>query len=125
MILLDTSIWIDHLRHGDEEVARLLERELVLVHPFVVGELACGHLRSRATVLDLLKQLPSAEVAEAHEVLAYIDGRRLFGRSIGYVDAHLLASIALTAGSVLWTRDRRLHSVATELGCAFPAAYGH
>jgi predicted nucleic acid-binding protein len=118
LILADTSVWVDHLRRGDEPLAELLERGAVLGHPFVVGEIACGNLSDRGAILALLQHLPMATVAEPDEVLAYIDRHKLHGKGIGYVDAHLLAATALPGGARLWTRDRRLHAVARELGCA-------
>ena len=99
-------------------MAELLERGAVLGHPFVVGEIACGSLRDRGAILALLQHLPMASIAEPEEILAYIGRHKLHGKGIGYVDAHLLASTALTGGAKLWTRDRRLHLVAYELGCA-------
>ena len=122
MILVDTSVWVDHLQRGDAELAGLLERGSVVVHPFVVGELACGSLADRATVLELLQDMPMAVVAESDEVLGFIERHRLHGRGIGYVDAHLLASTALTRGATLWTRDLRLRAAAEALGCAYPDA---
>jgi predicted nucleic acid-binding protein len=119
MILVDTSVWIDHLRRGEQALAALLEENRVLLHPFVIGEIACGTLSDRAEALELLGNLPSATLAEHHEVLDFVDQHRLYGQGIGYVDAHLLASVALQAGAVLWTRDRRLHSVASRLGCDY------
>ena len=118
MILVDTSVWVDHLRSGDGQLAELLERGAVLGHPFVIGEIACGSLSDRGAILALLQHLPMAAVAEPDEVLAYISRHKLHGKGIGYVDAHLLASTALTGGTKLWTRDRRLHAMARELGCA-------
>lgn len=117
MILVDTSVWVDHLRHGDAQLVELLEANAVVMHPFVVGEIACGSLAERALTLELLQHLPLAVVAEADEILAYIESRRLHGKGIGYVDVHLLASATL-AGVQLWTRDKRLLAVAQELGCA-------
>ena len=121
MILVDTSVWVDHLRSGDAALAALLERGAVLGHPFVIGEIACGSLTDRGAILALLQHLPMAVVAEVGEVLAYIHRHKLHGKGIGYVDAHLLAATALTGGTKLWTRDRRLHAVARELGCAHGA----
>ena len=124
MILVDTSIWVDHLRSGNRALADLLQRGEVLVHPFLIGELALGHLRQRAAVLDMLADLPQTEVATDAEVLRLIDRYALFGRGIGYVDVHLMAAVRLTSGARLWTNDRRLHAVATELDLAASAA-GH
>ena len=119
MILVDTSVWIAHLRTGATELSDLLDRGSVLSHPWVVGELALGQLRQRRAVLDLLRQLPQAVVAAADEVLAFIDHHWLFGRGIGYVDAHLLAAAQLTPGATLWTEDRRLAEAAGLLGTRF------
>lgn len=124
MILADTSVWIDHLRSGDARLASLLEQSHILGHPFVTGELACGRIQNRALVLDLLHQLPQATVASDSEVLEFIERRALAGRGIGYVDAHLLASVALSAPARLWTRDRRLAQVAKSLGHLTPHATG-
>lgn len=118
MILVDTSVWIDHLRQGDPDLVRVLEADQVLVHPFVVGELACGNLKSRAEFLKLLRALPRAPVATEEEALGFIDGRALMGRGIGYLDVHLLASVALAGTATLWTRDKRLAAVARKLGLA-------
>jgi predicted nucleic acid-binding protein len=119
VILADTSIWVDHLRRGSTDLARLLEEAAILVHPFVLGELACGNLRNRSKILDLLSGLPAAVIASDPEVLHFIEERRLAGKGIGWIDAHLLASTALTAGSRLWTRDRRLATIAEHFGWAF------
>lgn len=119
MILVDSSVWVDHLRLGEPELADLLEAGRVLMHPFVLGDLACGNLRDRAETLGLLGQLPSIEVASDEEVRYFIEQRALAGRGIGYIDAHLLAAAALAAGARLWTRDRRLEGVARGLGLAW------
>lgn len=118
MILVDTSIWIDHLRASDETLVRLLGESQVLAHPFVIGELALGNLRNRDAVLGALQDLPQAGVATESEVLGFIGGKRLFGLGIGYIDAHLLAAVLLTPGSMLWTRDRRLLVACAQLGIA-------
>lgn len=118
MILVDASVWIEHFRRGSDALADMLEAALVLTHPFVVGELALGNLRNRAQVLDLLFDLPRVQVAATDEVLHFIDRHALAGRGIGYVDAHLLASVRLTGGSKLWTVDRRLNEVAAGIGLA-------
>ncbi len=118
MILVDASVWIDHLRAGDRALAALLEAGCVLIHPFVIGELALGNLRQREIVLGALSDLPRASVATDVEVLHFIDRQGLFGCGVGYVDAHLLAAARLTAGVALWTNDRRLHGVAEQLRLA-------
>ncbi len=116
MILLDTSVWVDHLRAEDRDVAAALMAGRVLAHPHVIGELALGHLRRRAAILSALADLPQAIPATDAEVLAFVERHGLTGRGIGWVDAHLLAATRLTAGARFWTRDRRLASIAAELG---------
>ncbi len=115
MILVDTSIWIDHLRAPDERLVNLLHGGTVLSHPFVIGEIAIGALRNPARILKELQRLPTASVATDQEVLRFIRDLALGGRGIGYVDAHLLAAVRLSAGATLWTRDKRLLAVAREL----------
>ena len=122
MILLDTSVWIDHLRQGDAQVVSVLQSGLVLTHPFVIGELACGQLKSRAEILGLLAALPQAKMAQEQEVLLFIERHGLMGRGIGYIDAHLLTATALNEGARLWTRDKRLDSLACELEIAYVKA---
>ena len=117
MILVDTSIWIDHFRRDDPRLIDTLERGEVLIHPFVIGEVALGSLGRRVAVLGLLLDQPSAPMAMDAEVLALIETEHLHGSGIGYVDAHLLAAARLS-GAGLWTRDRRLHAVAERLGVA-------
>lgn len=116
MILVDTSIWVDHLRAGDPALAQLLEHSAVLGHPWVTGEIALGHLSRRQEILQLLNSLPQAEVATAAEVATLIERHRLYGLGIGYVDAQLLAATRLTPGARLWTRDKRLATVAARQG---------
>lgn len=118
MILVDTSIWIDHLRASDARLVRALEERRVISHPFVIGEIALGNLRQRDLVLSLLRQLPAARVATDDETLAFISAHDLAGFGIGYVDAHLIASVILTPGSQLWSRDRRLRDLALRMGVA-------
>ena len=118
MILVDTSVWIGHLRANDRSLSNLLVAGRVLAHPFVTGELALGNLRQRAIILESLSDLPQAKVATDGEVRHFVDEHALFGRGIGYVDAHLLAAVRLTAGAVLWTRDKRLQRVAERLKLA-------
>ena len=118
MILVDTSVWIDHLRIGDKRLGDLLNASSVLVHPFVIGEIAMGQLRQRAVVLETLSDLPAATLATDAEVLEFINRHILSGRGIGYVDVHLLASTRLTHSATFWTRDRRLRQVAADLDLA-------
>lgn len=118
MILVDSSIWVDHLRQGDHLLERLLERNHVLTHPFVIGEMALGNLRQRDSFLANLDQLPKTKIALDGEVRFFIDRHRLFGVGIGYVDAAILAAVQLTDGASLWSRDRRLREIADRLGLA-------
>lgn len=117
MILPDTSVWVDHLRMGDPDVEGSLERTELLGHPWVIGELALGHIANREEVLTLLARLPRATVASDAEVLRLIDAHRLHGSGIGFVDAQLLAATRLTPDALLWTRDKRLRTAAAALGC--------
>jgi hypothetical protein len=119
-LLVDTSIWVDHLRRHSAALAAELETERVWIHPFVIGELACGNLRKRSELLHLLGALPQGPVADHHEILSFIEDRRIMGRGLGWVDMHLLASATLAA-IPLWTSDKRLSIVARELGLAFVA----
>ncbi len=122
MILVDTSIWVDHFRSSDVRLAALLGANQVLTHPFIVGEIAMGNLSRRSLVLGDLDDLPTVVVAEDAEVRLLIERASLFGLGIGYVDAHLLAAVRLTPGARLWTRDRRLADVAAgmKLGAVLP-----
>ena len=115
MILVDTSVWVDHLRCADPRLVRLLEEAQVATHPFVVGEVALGAIRDRRGVLSGLADLPTAVEATDAEVLEFIAGKSLAGSAIGYVDAHLLASAMLTPHCTLWTRDKRLLAAASAL----------
>ncbi|HEY0264333.1 MAG TPA: type II toxin-antitoxin system VapC family toxin [Granulicella sp.] len=118
MVLVDTSIWIDHLRRKDALLEDLLEREQVCSHPFIIGELAVGSIESREDILRDMADLPQSVLATHDEVLVFIEHRSLFGRGIGYIDAHLLAATQLTPDTRLWTRDKRLHAIAAELEIA-------
>jgi predicted nucleic acid-binding protein len=118
VILVDTSVWIDHLRKGESRLRVLLESGHVLSHPFVIGELAMGSFKQRGVLLQELRNLPQATVAYDDEVLGFITTKALFGLGIGYIDAHLLAAAKLTPGTFFWTRDRRLREVATKLNLA-------
>jgi predicted nucleic acid-binding protein len=116
LILADTSLWIDHLRQGNAELSAWLEAGEVLIHPFVIGELAMGNLNRREALLRELGRLPRAVVASPEEVLGLISREKLHGLGLGYVDAALLASVRLTPDAALRTRDRRLQTVADRLG---------
>ncbi|MGI8426309.1 MAG: type II toxin-antitoxin system VapC family toxin [Actinomycetota bacterium] len=122
MILVDTSVWIDHLRKPEPRLMAALEAGQALIHPFAVGELACGNLKNRVELLSLLLDLPPAPVATDAEALGFIDRRELMGRGIGYLDVHLLASVALAGTARLWTRDKRLAAVAEGLRLNFECA---
>lgn len=119
MILVDTSVWIDHLRATEPKLAAALEGGRVMTHPFVIGELACGNLKNRSEVLKLLGDLPAAPTATDSEVLGFIERRALMGRGVGYIDVHLLASAAMAGDARLWTRDKNLGGAAKEIGLAF------
>ena len=118
MILVDTSVWVDHLHVGDEELAALLDDGEVLIHPFVIGELALGNVAERNHYLAMLDRLPRITSVTDEEVLQLVKRRQLFGRGIGFIDAHLLAALELTPEAVLWTRDRRLVEAANQMGLA-------
>lgn len=115
MILADTSVWVDHFRRGNRRLGQLLVDDEVLCHPFVVGELACGFLTRRAEVISLLETLPKAPVADHAEVLRLIDARRLYGKGLGWIDMHLLASAVLSR-THLWSLDKPLSHAARALG---------
>lgn len=127
MILADTSIWINYLNPQDprfsiqhnDRLKTLLKEDLVLAHPMVIGELACGNLKDRKGVLAQLKGLPKASVATEDHVLSFIEQKQLMGRGIGYIDFHLLAATELTRSTELWTLDRPLIDVANELNLAY------
>jgi predicted nucleic acid-binding protein len=114
MVLVDTSVWVSHLRDGNAELASLLNDEIVLCHPLIVGELACGNLENRAVILSFLQLLPLSIEAEHEEVLTFIENHRLMGKGMGYVDVHLLASAVLT-GVPIWTLDKKLAQAADSL----------
>ena len=115
MILVDTSVWIDHLRNGNVTLANMLNTGQVLIHPFVIGELALGNLRQRDVILDTLNNMPNVTIAKENETLSFINQNKLYGLGIGYIDAHLLTSVRLTPGTLLWTQDKRLHAAAKRL----------
>ena len=118
MILVDTSVWVDHLHRGDSLVAELLEQGVVAMHSLVLGELACANLKKRQETLSILAALPGASVATHSEALDLIEMRKLMGRGLGFVDVHLLAS-ALISGDVIWSRDRALAAAADDLKVCF------
>ena len=115
MILADTSVWVDHLRRGNARLAALLEQAQVSAHPFVIGEIALGHLKRRVEILALLASLPRAPSAEHNEVLRFVTENKLAGSGLGWIDVHLLAAAALDR-SRLWTLDKRLAGAASRLG---------
>ncbi|KAI3591780.1 Toxin 1, PIN domain [Cupriavidus sp. U2] len=115
MILVDTSVWIDHLNASDSMLISLLTEERVLIHPYVIGEISLGSLRNRGAVLGALQDLPRAPVATHEEVFYLIERENLFNRGIGYVDTSLLAAARLQPGITIWTRDKRLKKVVDEL----------
>ncbi len=119
MIIVDASIWIDQIRRPDDVFADLLYRQLVVMHPFIAGEIMLGSMKDRAEVRAILAALDPAPVAEPDEVANLIESARLFGTGIGYVDVHLIASALLMVGGRIWTRDRRLFAAAERLGIAF------
>ena len=127
MVLVDTSVWVDHFRRGDSTLVELLQQGRVATHPFVVGEIACGSLSGshadRTSIIDLMRQLPKATVAQDDEVLTFIEHHRLFAKGVGYVDTHLLASTALSHHGSIWTRDKRLLKAAESIGLAASLAH--
>lgn len=125
MILVDTSIWVDHFNERHSELAALLEQEAIVMHPFVLGELALGNPPNRRVLLASLQKLPRVGVSTASEVLAFIEQHSLNGLGIGYVDVHLLASARLVPDTQLWTRDKRLHLAALSLSLAAPFSTIH
>ena len=122
MILVDTSVWIDHFRGKESRLRDWLEQGIVLMHPFVLGELACGNLKNRSSVLNMMSNLPSAVTARDKEVLGFIEKRSLYGRGLGYIDMHLLAAAALTGGASLCSLDTRVQTIAEEIGVGIKEA---
>jgi len=119
VILVDTSVWIDHFRQGDATLAQALHQGAVMMHPFVLGEIACGALKRRQETLQLLANLPASPVATDAEALRFIERHRLMSLGIGFIDVHLLTSIALAGDGRLWSRDKRLSAVAKRLRLDF------
>jgi predicted nucleic acid-binding protein len=116
LILADTSVWIDHLRSGNKEMRRHLDQGQIVIHPFIVAELALGSLKDRIKTLALLDLLPQVRVARLSELCLMIEARRLYNLGIGLTDAHLIASVFIDAPTLLWTKDKRLRKVAEHLG---------
>lgn len=119
MILVDTSIWIDHLRCRDIRLINLLDRSQVLAHPFIIGELACGNLSKRDEILKLLADLPQPPVASPAEALRFIESNKLMGQGVGYLDIHLLAATTLAENALIWTGDKRLYRIASKMKLVF------
>jgi len=117
MVLVDTSVWVAHLRQGAIGLEALLHEGLVVCHPFIIGELACGNIKNRSEILVLLQALPQAFLAEHEEIMQFIEHFHLMGKGLGYLDMHLLASALLTRVP-LWTLDQKLNKEATKLGLA-------
>ena len=115
MVLVDTSVWVSHLRHGNEDLHKLLHDGGVVCHPFIVGELACGNLKNRNEILTYLQSLPMTILAEDQEVLRFIEDHRLMGKGLGYIDVHLIASAVLT-NVLLWTLDKTLDKFTEKIG---------
>lgn len=118
-VLVDTSVWVDHFRARNAGLVELLGMDLVLIHPLIVGEIACGTPPARAQTLADLANLQPANQATVTETMAFIEQERLFGLGCGLVDLQLLASTLLTPGARLWTLDKRLDALAHRLGAAY------
>ena len=124
MVLVDTSIWIDHLRKGNHPLSGLFNQDRVLMHEMVAGELACGRLADRKGLLDQFSKLPQIQLIPGREVMAFIEDHAIMGKGVGLVDAHLLAS-TMRADGKIWTRDRNLLAVATDMNLSFDATTLH
>jgi predicted nucleic acid-binding protein len=117
-ILVDTSVWVDFLRQGERELTHLLDQDHVEMHPFVIGELACGALPDRAVLLEELRRLPRTVIVQDDEAIAFLELHRFHGQGLGWIDVHLLAS-AMVSGARLWSRDKALAGAAEKLKIAF------
>ena len=117
-VLVDTSVWIKHLREGDKNLIQLLEQGLVACHPFIIGELACGGIKNRHEIISLLNDLPSTDVLDHYEIMEFIEYRQIMNKGIGYVDAHLVGS-ALVSETPLWTFDKALRKIAHQLSIEY------
>ena len=117
-ILVDTSVWIKHLREGDQNLIRLLEQELVACHPFIIGEIACGGIKNRFEIINLLNDLPSTDILDHSDIMEFIENRKIMNKGIGYIDVHLLGS-ALVSETPLWTLDKALREIANQLSIEY------
>ena len=117
-VLVDTSVWIKHLRESDKNLVRLLEQGVVACHPFIIGELACGGIKNRHEIIRLLNDLPSTDILDHYEIMEFIEHRKIMNKGIGYVDVHLLGS-ALVSETPLWTFDKALRRIANQLSIAY------
>jgi predicted nucleic acid-binding protein len=118
LVLVDTSVWINHLREGDKNLAILLQNELVACHPFIIGELACGNMKNRNEIINLLNALPSTPLLEHDEIMDFIEGRNIINQGIGYVDVHILGS-AIISETPLWTLDKSLKKIAKQMAIEY------
>jgi predicted nucleic acid-binding protein len=118
VVLVDTSVWVSHFRQTNDDLVELLNEGEVACHPFTIGELACGNLKNRASIIALLEALPTVLVVNHEESLSFIEARKVMRKGLGYIDVHLLASALLT-GVSLWTLDKKLDKVAGELQCRY------
>ena len=117
-ILVDTSVWINHLGESDKNLVRLLEQGLVACHPFIIGELACGGIKNRHEIINLLNDLPSTDILDHYDIMGFIEYRKIMNKGIGYVDVHLLGS-ALVSETPLWTFDKALRRIANQLSIQY------
>lgn len=118
MVLVDTSVWVSHLRDGNSRLQKFLEDCRVVTHPFIIGELACGNINNRAEIISLMQSLPPLDVIEHEELLLFIEHNQMMGKGLGFVDVHLVAS-ALLAGIPLWTHDKKLKQACSRLRIDF------
>lgn len=115
MVLVDTSVWISHLRHSNSRLQKLLNEGRVVSHPFIIGELACGNLSNRTEIISLMQSLPMLEAVEDEELLIFIEHNKMMGQGLGFVDIHLMAA-AVMADIPLWTQDKKLKLACSQLG---------
>jgi hypothetical protein len=120
MVLVDTSVWISHFRHGNSGLQKLLQEDRVASHPFIIGELACGNISNRTEILSLMQSLPMLDVVQTEELLLFIDHNKIMGTGLGFVDVHLMAAAAL-AEVPLWTQDKKLKQTCARLSIDFSA----